>query len=336
MKSKGLIKLALSIAMVLLVARSVEWSELAATFRSIPLWTAALVIFGYTAGQLISSVKWWMIVRAGKIDVSYPNALKAYFIGMFVNCFGFGMVGGDVARGLLVAQGMPKKTEGLASVVIDRIHGLTVLSGIALLTSVVLGNQHVPSHFLLLLVGLITGFVGFWLIGPWFLERWLLVRLPTFVPMRIAAKLAEVAQVFPRKLSTLIPITILSILFHTLQITLHAAMAAGVGANIPWATLFVVIPFVNIASSLPISWNGLGVRENSYIFFLAPAILSKEQALAFGALWLLAMTVASAIGGIVALCTGDLKSLRMQSKIPNLEVIEGGGKGEARQLSSRA
>ena len=100
--------------------------------------------------------------------------------------------------------------------------------------------------------------------------------------------------------------------FHIVQISLHAAMARGVGATIPWATLFIVIPLVNIASSLPISWNGLGVREKSYTYFLtaAPAIVTNEQAIAFGALWLMAMTVTSAIGGIVALCSGELGVLR--------------------------
>jgi hypothetical protein len=89
-------------------------------------------------------------------------------------------------------------------------------------------------------------------------------------------------------------------------------MASALGAEIPLATLFVVIPLVNIASSLPISWNGLGVRENSYMFFLtaAPALVTKEQAAAFGALWLLAVTVTSAIGGIVALISGDLRLLK--------------------------
>jgi hypothetical protein len=93
-------------------------------------------------------------------------------------------------------------------------------------------------------------------------------------------------------------------------------MANAVGSQIPLATLFVVIPLVNIASSLPISWNGLGVRENSYMYFLtaAPALVSNEQAAALGALWLLAVTVTSAIGGVVALVTGDLKLLKTPTK----------------------
>jgi len=307
MNPKSFIKVALSAVMIGLVAYSVDFQKLRATFSSIGAGTVIVVVLGYTVGQLMSSVKWWTIAKAGGIDTSYPQALKAYFIGMFVNCFGLGMVGGDAARGLLIAQGQPKKTEGVASVVADRIHGLTVLSVIALITSITLGNDRVPPHFINFLLLLVLGFISAWLVGPW-----ILTHLPGLNGTRLAAKLRQVAAIFPRDLKTLSIITAISVVFHTLQISLHAVMAHGLGMSIPLTTLFVVIPFVNIASSLPISWNGLGVREKSYIFFLtsAPALMTSEQAVAFGALWLLAVTTTSALGGIVALCSGDLSSLK--------------------------
>ncbi len=310
MKPKSFIKIVLSALMVVLIVRTANLDQLKATFESISPVTAIVVIAGFFIGQLMSSVKWWCIVRSGGITVSYSVALKAYFIGMFVNCFGLGMVGGDVARGVLVASGLPKKTEGIASVVVDRIHGLTVLSLMAFFTSFALGNQFVPDHFIEILMALCIGFITIWLAGPM-----LLTHIPFLRRLPIAQRLEDAAKMFPRSPRTVLAITFISILFHTLQISLHAVMATGVGASIPWATLFVVIPFVNIASSLPISWNGIGVRENSYIFFLAPTILSKEQALAFGALWLLAVTVASAVGGLVALFTGDMRLLKVPPKL---------------------
>ena len=307
MNAKSLIKFILSLLMVVIVFRSVDFENLRTTFLSMSPVAAILVIVGYTVGQLMSSVKWWTIARAGGITTPYSTALKVYFIGMFVNCFSFGMVGGDAVRGILVAQGQPKKTEGIASVVADRIHGLTVLSCLALATSFFIGNDRVPQNLIQFLWLMVLAFIGGWLIGPW-----LLVNFPFLKNTKLSAKLQQVAAIFPRDPKTLAIITGISILFHTLQISLHAVMAAGMGKDIPLATLFVVIPFVNIASSLPISWQGLGIRENSYIFFLtaAPAIVSKEQAVAFGALWLLAVTVSSAIGGIVALVSGDLRTLK--------------------------
>ena len=309
MNTKSLIKLALSILMVGLVLRSVDFANLAKTFLTISPWAVVLVVVGYTIGQLLSSVKWWTIARSGGITTPYPAALKAYFIGMFLNCFSFGMLGGDAARGILVAQGQPKKTEGLASVVADRVHGLIVLSCIALLTSAVMGRDRVSPDLIQLLLLIVVGCTAGWLIGPW-----LLPRVPLMKTTKIGRKLQQVMAIFPRDPKTLMLITAISIAFHLLQISLHAVMAAGLGIEIPFTTLLLVIPFVNIVCSLPISWNGLGVREKAYTYFLAtaPAIVSYEQAVAFGAIWLLAVTVSSAIGGIVAMMSEDMRSLKAQ------------------------
>lgn len=307
MPSKTLIKATITVIMVVVVAFSVSFEKLLSTLSQISPVAAVGVIVGYFVGQLMSSVKWWTIARSGGIDVSYPTALKAYFIGMFVNCFGSGLgtVGGDVARGILISNGLPKKTEGIAAVVADRIHGLTVLSIIALVTSQLFQSDRVPGWLLASLLALIVGFIATWVLGPA-----ILLRLPSSITF--APKMRQVAAIFPRDAAVLSFITIISVVFHCTQILLHAVMANAVGADVPLATLFVVIPLVNIASSLPISWNGLGVRENSYIYFLtaAPALVSTEQAAAFGALWLLAVTATSAVGGIVALVTGDLRLLK--------------------------
>lgn len=313
MKPKSLLKLALSAAMVWLISQSVNAETLKRTFQSIPPLSVVLIVAGYTVGQLMSSFKWWTIVRAGGIPAPYTQALKAYFIGMFVNCFGLGMVGGDVARGVLVSQGFPKKAEGVTSVVADRIHGLTVLSIIALVTSIGFGNDRVPAELLWALLLLTIGFIASWLAIPFILRN-----IPFVKNSSIGHKLGELERVFPHNPRTLGVITGISTVFHATQILLHALIADAVGVSIPLATLFVVIPFVNIASSLPISWNGLGVREKSYIFFLttAPALVSQEQAVAFGILWLAAVTASSAVGGLVAIFTGDLKAIRADAPLP--------------------
>ena len=309
MNTKSLVKLALSFLMVGIVLYSVNFANLYTTFLTMSPITVALVVIGYTLGQLLSSFKWWTIAYSGGIKTPYPKALKAYFIGMFLNCFSFGMLGGDAARGILVAQGQPKKTEGIASVVADRIHGLIVLSCIALVTSAIMGRDRVAPDLIQLLLLLVIGCTAGWLIGPW-----LLPRLPFLKNSRIGVKLQQVMAIFPRDPKTLLIITGISIVFHLTQISLHAVMAAGMGIHIPFTTLLLVIPFVNIVCSLPISWNGLGVREQAYTYFLmtTPAIVSYEQAVAFGAIWLLAVTVSSAIGGIVAIMSGDLRILKAQ------------------------
>ena len=87
-------------------------------------------------------------------------------------------------------------------------------------------------------------------------------------------------------------------------------MGLGVGQSVSISLLFSVIPLVAILTSLPISWNGLGVREYAYQAFLSPHTLTIDQAIAFGAMWLLATTVASALGGIVGALSHGLSEVK--------------------------
>ncbi|RMG40236.1 MAG: UPF0104 family protein [Candidatus Dadabacteria bacterium] len=298
MKVKRLIKLIISLILLALVLRLADLRALKETLLAIPVSTAITVVLGYLAGQVLSSYKWWRIAKAGGIDVPYSVALKSYFIGMFVNSFGMGLVGGDVARGVLLAHGKQVKTAALASVVADRAQGLAVLALLGTLSAALLEphGMHPDLVFILLAIGVV-------ILCGWFAGPKLLLK---FVKPgnKLRDKAEQVSKMFPHKRSEFIIITTLSITFHLLQIALHWVMAHGIGIEISFGTLLVAIPFVNMFSSLPISWNGLGVREYSYATFLS-GIITNEQAVALGAIWLVAITITSAIGGIVAFITKD-------------------------------
>ncbi|MBX7143022.1 MAG: flippase-like domain-containing protein [Oligoflexia bacterium] len=301
MKLKGFIKLILSVVMLALVLRLVELKNLHDVIFRIPASTAVAVLIGYILGQVLSALKWWTICRKAGIESNFLTALKAYFIGMFVNCFGFGTVGGDVARALLLNDRKSARATSLASVVADRAHGLAVLACIGSCAIGWWGRSALEPSLVYLLYSLPILVVLGWALAPTILTR--LVPEGT----KFGTLVRDVVRVFPRDLTTVSIITVMSILFHLLQIGLHAVIVNGVGADIPWSTLLTVIPFVNILATLPISWNGLGVRENAYKFMLVPAFLSPEQAVALGAIWLLAVVIASGVGGIVSVLTKDIE-----------------------------
>ena len=290
--------------MLMIVLQMAKYDKLAATFSSIPVGHLLLVVFGYSVGPLLNSYRWRTVAAAGGVQASYPAAVRAYFIGMYLNCFGLGTVGGDVARGLLIAPGQHRKAEALASVVADRLHGLAVLSGIGAVATLIFGVQNLDQSLAIALIGIGAGIAIGWFVGPPLVVR--------FVPKsldRFKRKIEDVMRVFPRNPVVFLRITAVSIVFHLMQISLHRVMGDAVGVEIPWSFLLVAVPFVNILGTLPISWNGLGVREQAYTFFFVPAFLTTEQAVAFGAMWLLAVTASSAIGGIVAVMTKDFSKI---------------------------
>ena len=308
MKPKFLIKFAISIGMLALILTFVDLESLKNTLLGIPAWTAIIVILGYLAGQVLSAYKWWLIARSSEIDASYPSTLKAYLIGMFVNCFGLGVVGGDVTRGVLISEGKGRKTTGIASVIADRAQGLGVLALIGLCGATYFNKEQIDPFLYWLLVAMSCLIIAGWVIGP--------AMLVKFYPknLKFRDKMEDIARAFPKDSKVLISITLISLCFHVLQIYLHQLMGLGLGVHLSWPLLLATIPFINILSSLPISWNGLGVRETGYIFFLS-TYLTQEQAVSFGAIWLLAVTTTSAIGGIVSFITKDFSVYTKKAKI---------------------
>jgi uncharacterized membrane protein YbhN (UPF0104 family) len=296
MKYKGIIKITISICLLIVLVRTVEVEAFTEVVRTLSPKMVLLVVLGYIVGQVISVIKWWLIVTSqGVSNLSLARTFHAYFTGMFVNVLGVGTVGGDMTRAILISNEHLTKTRCLSSVVADRAHGLVILSLIGTCAVALVGGTALPDQlWTLLTVG------GLLVIGCWFVGPATLLRLVSEEhPLRI--KVEQFAAAFPQEPTRILLITALSMAFHLLQIGLHMVMAISLGVEVSWSAMLVSIPFVNILSSLPISWQGLGVRENSYAFFLVPGIMSSEQALAMGAIWLFAVTISGLVGGLVSL-----------------------------------
>ena len=326
MSLKGFIKIGISLGLTALVLSLVDVQSLAATLREIPWWLAVGSVVGYAAGQLLSAYKWWLIGRAAHIPAPYSIALKSYFIGTFVNCFGVGTLGGDVVRGLLLSNGQGLRVKCIASVVADRAHGLAVLVLIGIVSTVLVetGKENVTLGSLLLLLA--ASIVLGWFVGPALMLR--------FFPKtsRWSRQVSDLCEVLPRDLGVLIPITLVSLLFHLSQIALHAFILFGLGISVPFVMLLATVPFVNILATLPFSWNGLGVRENSYVFFLAPTLLTAEQCIVVGAIWLFAMTCSSLIGGFVSVLTRDWQAM---VRAAGQREVEAGAREQTQQFGAR-
>ncbi|MCB0331502.1 MAG: flippase-like domain-containing protein, partial [Bdellovibrionales bacterium] len=140
-----------------------------------------------------------------------------------------------------------------------------------------------------------------WIVGP------KLVGIVFSEQSKIGSRLTKLSGMLTRDTKTLVLVTLLSVAFHLLQMWLHWMIAQALGAPIPFVYILTTVPFINILGSLPISWNGVGVREAGYIFFFAQQhpFFTQEQAIAMGAMWLLAITVTSAVGGTIAMLSKD-------------------------------
>lgn len=291
---KTLVRLGISIlVLTLILYKLVDRRQLLDQLSRLSTQGVILIIFVYTLGQMLSAEKWKIFITQANISRSYISIMRAYFLGMFINTFGLGTVGGDVARAVLINPEKGKRAAALASVVADRIHGLCVLLSIGTLASIFVRPQVVMSWIYPCGTLSIPIMLVCWVYGPRILS--------SLVPdtHRWKQPAMNAAQAFITSPRPFTVASTLSILFHFSQIYLHTLILAELNTSVPFWYLVATVPFVNVLCSLPISMNGIGLREGLYIFFFSALGLSRETSVAMGLIWVFTITVISAASGLI-------------------------------------
>jgi uncharacterized membrane protein YbhN (UPF0104 family) len=92
---------------------------------------------------------------------------------------------------------------------------------------------------------------------------------------------------------------------HLLRVGVLAALATGLGLNIPLATLFAFAPAALLMAMVPISFGGWGIREIAFVYLLGAAGVSAEAALSLSIAFGLLRVLVGVIGGLAWVVAND-------------------------------
>jgi uncharacterized protein (TIRG00374 family) len=262
--------------------------------RERPAYFAAVVLL-YVAGQAMCAYRWQLLAALLKVHGRYSEFVAYTFVGMFTNLFVPGLLGGDAARSVYLGRRHGRMGEAIASVVADRGVGLIGLFWLAAFAAIFLNFAAIPSSVVTPTV--IVGTIA--LAG--FLATPLVARLVHLMPRPIRRAGGIVAPYLHHP-AALIPAIALSI---GLQITLALGqyiLAVGLGLAVPLSLFILCVPIANVFASLPLTLNGLGIRESAYLLLFGMAGMRKEDAIALGLLWF-AVTLVGGMTGSIAFVT---------------------------------
>ncbi len=262
--------------------------------RERPAYFAAVVAL-YVAGQAMCAYRWQLLAALLKVHGHYREFLAYTFVGMFTNLFVPGLLGGDAARSVYLGRRYGRMGEAIASVVADRAVGLIGLFWLAGFSAIFLNFAPIPSSVIrpTIAVGAIA-FAGF-LAAP------LVVRMIHLMP-RPLRRAGGIVAPYLHHPAALIPSIALSVV---LQVTLALGqyiLATGLGLTAPLSLFILCVPIANVFASLPLTLNGLGIRESAYLLLFGMAGMRKEDAIALGLLWF-ATTMVGGLTGAIAFVT---------------------------------
>jgi uncharacterized membrane protein YbhN (UPF0104 family) len=103
--------------------------------------------------------------------------------------------------------------------------------------------------------------------------------------------------------AALIPAIALSIVLQIGLAVCQYILAAGLGLAVPLSLFILCVPIANVFASLPLTLNGLGIRESAYLVLFGMAGMQKEDAIALGLLWFAATMVGGLTGAIAFVTT---------------------------------
>ena len=261
---------------------------------------AALLI--YLFGQLVSSIRWALLARTVGFQNPWKDFVVFYLIGMFFSLFTPSTVGGDVGRIFYLArdganrkESVPAGSVALAaiSVLADRAVGMAVLIWIGATAVAAFPGYSLPLTIRYLTAGLAVGL----LVGGVSLP--FLSRLLRGWEHPVGKTLSLALQNYPRHWRTIVYAMLFSLVAHFMQTWIHVLLGRALDADIPFSYALIIYPLVGVFSALPISLNGIGLREGGYLFLLRRINISSEKAIAFSLLWFIIIALDSLIGGSI-------------------------------------
>ncbi|HYT54356.1 MAG TPA: lysylphosphatidylglycerol synthase transmembrane domain-containing protein [Verrucomicrobiae bacterium] len=273
------------------------------TFASAKFSYIALALAVYLVAQGVSAMRWAALARPIGIKTPFKDMVRYYLIGMFFNLFAPGTVGGDVSRVYYLVRDEEAHAKGRAvttvhaamSVLMDRGIGMVVLVWLGAAGLLLFPAYPIPSTVRTVTLLLALAF----LVGA--LSVPLLRRLLPEDGHQLVVKLRLALRSYRTQWRALGVATLLSVAVHLIQAWMHVAMGRALDLDLPFSFCIIVYPLVGTFAAIPISVNGLGLREGGYVFLLAVIGIGTEKGVAFGILLFLIVALDSLLGGLLFL-----------------------------------
>jgi uncharacterized protein (TIRG00374 family) len=303
--------------------RRVQWAQIGPALGNADAsWVAAAAVLLF-ASHMLASYQWNRLLGAAGIELPFWKVAAYYHVGLFFNNFLPANVGGDFARTLDASRTGASRASALSTVILDRLIGTVALGGVAVVSTLpAIDRFHLAAAY--------GGVVAFFIMAVVMLRAMLeprvlaaLERLLARIGLarlspsldRLSGSLVE----FRNRKRLLLELLCIALIVQVMRIGVHILFARALGISVEPAYFFLFVPLLAVIVSLPISLNGIGVREGAGILLFGMVGLNRASAFAlqFGT-YLVAVGV-SLIGGLVFLARIPGRRARAKQPPPPAE-----------------
>jgi uncharacterized protein (TIRG00374 family) len=247
-----------------------------------------------------------LAVRGHRINVS---SLFAYFlISIFFNNFiPGGNFSGDVVRFIYVDRVIHDKPFVLSTLVYEKFTGLFAVT-FFVLGAALISRTYLPAGLAVYLAEAAVALVFLVLLSlaSERLSR-IVIRLTETIGKRAhlervggsAGRAFEAISELRRHRAMIVETLLLTLAIRAVWSLGFVAVAKAMNLPLELAAIFAFVSLVDLIRMLPITPNGIGLREGAFVLLLATVGIGREQALMFSLLGFAPLLLMAVAGGII-------------------------------------
>lgn len=278
-----LIRLAITAAILAILATGIDMGESARAIAAIDLRYLALVLGLVAIDRTVMILRWVLLLRAGGIPITPRDAARLFLVSSFVGSFLPAGVGADAARAFGLSRDTTSASEALASVAVDRVLGvlsIVVMSMIGVLAWAPAREDWRIAATIFALT--IACSAVFWA------SDWLRWAIPDahhdHTIARRALRLGDAVGRYRGRSGVLAHVMAWSVVVQLLRITQAYFLGLGLGLTVPYSYYLLFMPLGLLMLLLPISISGFGAPQAGFVWMLRPLGVSDAQSFALSTL----------------------------------------------------
>jgi uncharacterized membrane protein YbhN (UPF0104 family) len=272
--------------------------EVWSAIRRIPPALSLGLLFVYLVLHLLGVVKWRLLIKLAGAEISFSQAVRCYYGGLFANNFLPSLVGGDLVRAGMAFLVSRSRAAVVLGSLIDRMMDVIGLASVAAIGALLLPRSLDPQHRKIFwAVGGLLAVAG--AAGAGTVLMLPARKFPVKV-RRIMVKVRRGVRSVYRHPGRVLQCLFLGVILQLCQVVINAWLGVASGLNVAFGVWLFAWPLAKLSALLPLTQGGVGVREAALVGLLAPFGASPPLTAAAGLIFEAITIVGGLIAGLIA------------------------------------
>jgi glycosyltransferase 2 family protein len=227
---------------------------------------------------VVAALRWWLLLDGAGIHVPARHSIRPFAVSSVLNILLPTAVAGDAVRTWVVGRESGRLLGAAAATVIDKLTALTCLVVLGW-AAYVLDRDSVPDSVIVAFGWLTAGLVAALALAGLAAAgvRPILHRLPE----RAAVMIREswrIVRGWAGSSKLVASVVVLGLAYQALAVGVLVLVAKTVGVELGFALAAVSAAIVLVATLIPVSVGGLGIREGGFVLLLGQAGIDAADA----------------------------------------------------------